>query len=1172
MSATGGEYLIANLATEVIELLPFDASAAEVAQALEAVYPNRSATVIEEASGEADTRVFTITFPGQKVSPPFVADAGIFGGVPLSGGEASATIEETQAGEDTTDEVILSAANLGEATADGTTSPIVIEDQLPAGVEVASVSAEAGGHAALSNRGPVVCQAKSAQNLAVCVFGGTYLNDNSESTRKTLPPYDQIEVRIKVKPKPGAQTGEINHFTVSGGTAAPASSTRPLDYSPEPVPFGVEDYELDPEEEGGGPVTQAGSHPFQFTTSITFNQLAATTANQFGYEAIPAALTKDVNFHWPPGLLGNPSPFPRCTLGQFLKTTDQGLETINTCPPQTAVGVATVTFEERFDTGLTTLPVPIFNLEPVAGEPARVGFYVGAAGVPVLIDPSIRSGNGEDYGINISTTNVSQLAAILSTQATVWGVPGDPRHDNSRGWACLAEARGTQHFPCNSSEEPHPSAFLTLPTACSGAPLGTSVETDSWLQPGILASALASPPMPVLDGCNRLPFAPTIHSEPTSNAATSPTGLNFDLNFADEGLVNANGLAQSQMKKAVVTLPVGFTTNPSVAEGLKACPQAAYGAATVQEGTGCPQESKIGDVEIESPLVTGKKVLGGLYVAQQHQNPYNNLLTIYLVARNPELGILVKQALKVTPNPVTGQLVTEVDNVPQLPFSRFHLSFRQGQRSPLVTPPACGTYTVSADLYPYSNPSAPVHQESSFKITQGAEGLGCPSGGVPPFHPALEAGTINNAAGTYSPFYTHITRKDSEQEITRFSIKLPPGVVGKLAGVSSCSDAAIAAAKSREVEGGGGLEEANPSCPKNSEVGHTLVGAGVGNVLAYAPGKLYLAGPYHGSQLSLVSVTAAKVGPFDLGTVVVRFALKIDPESAEVSVDGATSDPIPHIVDGIPVHLRDIRAYVDKPQFVLNPTSCKKTSTAATVLGSGLNFASEADDQPVTVSSPFQAADCASLGFKPKLALSLKGGTKRGDTPRFKAVLTYPKGSYANIREAQVTLPHSEFLEQAHIGTVCTRVQFKEGTVPGEKCPAASVYGRARAVSPLLDEPLEGPVYLRSSSHNLPDLVAALHNKQVDIALDGRIDSIKNGRIRNTFESVPDAPVSKFVLEMQGGKKGLLVNSTNLCAHTNRAISHFVGQNGKLSDTNPVLHAQCGKKSRKGHKHKGAHK
>jgi hypothetical protein len=483
-------------------------------------------------------------------------------------------------------------------------------------------------------------------------------------------------------------------------------------------------------------------------------------------------------------------------------------------------------------------------------------------------------------------------------------------------------------------------------------------------------------------------------------------------------------------------------------------------------------------------------------------------------------------------------------------------------------------------LYPYSNPTSPVEQSSSFKITQGPEGLGCPGGGLPPFHPGLEAGTMNNAAGTYSPFYTHITRKDSEQEITRFSIKLPTGVIAKLAGVAECPDVQIAAAIAREREGGAAEEEAHPSCPQSSEVGHTLVGAGVGNVLAYAGGKLYLAGPYKGSPLSLVSINDAKVGPFDLGTVVVRFAIDVNHETAEVSIDGANSDPIPHIVDGIPIHLRDIRAFVDRPGFTLNPTSCAKKSTASTILGSGLDFASSSDDVPVTVSSPFQAADCAALGFKPRLKVSLKGSTRRAGNPALTATVTYPEGSEANISKVVTTLPASEFLEQGHIGTTCTRVQFNAGGGNGEQCPAKSVYGHATAITPLLEEPLTGPVFLRSNGgeRQLPDMVAALHSKRVDIDLVGFIDSVhKKGsevsRIRNTFAAVPDAPVTSFTLALSGGKKSLLANSTDLCAKSHRAEDEFTGQNGKVYELDPVIQVKCGKGAKKGkgqkHPHKG---
>jgi hypothetical protein len=1000
-----------------------------------------------------------------------------------------------------------------------------------------------------------------------------------------LNPYEWLEMGVSIKDD-GAAPGSTYTSEVSGGGASPVSRARPLPIGSTAPAFGAEEYGLVPEEEGGAVDTRAGSHPYQLTTTFGLNQNAGEGAA--GQYIHAPAQARDLHFRLPPGQIGNPTAIPKCSAIDFTSTPKGGTE--NLCPADTVIGVATVTIDEPIHVGLNTYPVPLYNLQPAIGEPARFGFELVQA--PVILDTAVRSGKGEDYGVTVTTANTSQLVNFISASVTFWGTPGDPSHDHSRGWSCLVGGHWTQsarNLPCELQDQTKPPAFLTLPTNCSAA-YATSVEGDSWpntatgtvslLDP--LSYSLEEDGTPLsLTGCNQVPFSPTMNSDPTSNAATSPTGLNFDIGVDDEGLLNEEGIAQSQLKKAVVTLPEGFTTNPSVAEGLKACSEAEFDSATEEAGTGCLDESKIGEVEIESPLVE-PIIHGSLYVAKQGENPNHNLLTIYMVARNPEVGVLVKQALRVTPNPVTGQLTTEVDDVPQLPFSRFHLSFRQGQRSPLITPPACGTYAVKAALYPWSNPGTPVERESSFQISQGPEGLGCPSGGVPPFHPNLLAGSENPSAGSYSPFYTEITRKDSEQEITRFSIKLPTGEIAKLKGVSECSDAQIALAKSREVEGGGTVEQEHPACPANSEVGHTDVGTGVGTVLAYAPGKLYLAGPYHGSPISLVSITAAKVGPFDLGTVVVRFALDVNHETAEVSVDGANSDPIPHIVDGIPVHLRDIQAFVDRPGFTLNPTSCAKKSTASTVLGSGLNFASSSDDVPVTVSSPFQVANCASLGFKPKLALNLVGKkTHRGALPAFKAVLTYPKGgAYANIAKAQVTLPGSEFLEQGHLKNVCTRKVFETGKNPGENCPKNSIYGKARAVTPLLEAPLEGPVYLRTGyGTKLPELAAALNGPQISITLAGTIDSVhqkgtEGSRIRNTFAVVPDAPVEKFTLELKGGKKGLLVNSTDVCKGTHKALAAFTGQNGKLSETEPALTAQCGRggKGKKGKKSKGAKK
>jgi hypothetical protein len=942
--------------------------------------------------------------------------------------------------------------------------------------------------------------------------------------------------------------------------AALTMALSALSATPASARVGLGEFDVTYTHADGSPAMQAGSHPYAITTAFKINR-------KEGAPTVADEALKDVLVAQLPGFAGIPTAVPRCSTNDFL-TAAAG--NASGCANSTAVGLVHVEVGEA--NGIEPGDAPLYNLEPSPGEVAKLGFWI--EDVTITIDVGVRE--VPPYNVVATSSNISQVLEFLSAKVTLWGNPASPAHDKERG---LCYKGNGPICPAVIPEVP----FLTAPRACEG-PLASGWEADSWPVPGsylpngkpnlsdpawVTGSALTHddslPPNPQgFSGCGLLDFGPTITAQPTTKSAQSPTGLDFSLDVKDEGLVNPTGIAASDIKKTVVTLPEGFSTNPALAEGLNVCSEAQLVKESVKSvpGEGCPEASKVGTVEVETPLVD-EAVNGVLYVATPYENPFSSLIALYMVIKNPNLGVIVKQALKVESNPVTGQLTTTADDLPQFPISHFKLHFREGTRSPLASPPGCGTYNVGAVLYPWSG-GGPITTTSAFQIITGPGAGPCPSGGVPPFHPGLEAGTLNNAAGRYSPFYLRLSRKDGEQEFTHFSIKLPPGVTGKLAGIPFCPDAAIAAAKARTGPHGGQEELAHPSCPLASEIGHSLAGAGVGPSLAYAPGKIYLAGPYHGSALSIAAITAAKVGPFDLGTVVIREALKVNPETAEVFIDATGSDPIPHIIDGIPIHAREIRAYVDRPSFVLNPTNCKRTSTASTVLGSGLDFGSEADDQPVTVTSPFQAADCASLGFAPKLALSLKGGTKRGDTPEFKAVLTYPKGSYANVAKAQVTLPHSEFLEQSHIKTICTRVQFAQGKVPGEKCPAGSVYGRAKATTPLLDEALQGPVYLRSSSHPLPDMVVALNSGKIDVDLVGRIDSVKNGRIRASFESAPDAPVTKFTLEMQGGKKSLIVNSTDICRHKNRAIAQFTGQNGKMHNFNPILKANCvgGKKKR----------
>ena len=943
-----------------------------------------------------------------------------------------------------------------------------------------------------------------------------------------------------------ASEGETltNLIRVSGGGPPSAFEEVPTTVSSQPAGFGMAP---------GAATTalssnEAGSHP-DITNSFAFD-----TANAKGS---PAAATKDLHYLLPVGFSTDFAATPECSAAKFLATE---------CPPASQVGVTTV--ELLSEGGEIKHEIePVYNLTPDAGNLAALGFNIGNA-FNTIGEISLQP---HSYRPEVSFANInSAILSVLGGSLTVWGNPAASIHDPLRAY----ELPGQASFFLGTSSNATPTPYFTNPTSCTQGPLHSEFRIDSWEEPGTKVPATTS--YGPISGCDSLTLSPSLQVQPTTEDAETSSGLNVNLELPQR-YEEPEGQVASNLDTTKVTLPAGMSLNPSAGSGLGSCTEEELSYEEThpepQPGHGCPNQSKIGTVRVHSPVLGEEATpqTSSLFIAKPGENPFHSLLALYLVARIPARGIVVTAAGHVEANPQTGQLTTTFSESPQLPFDRFTLEFTQGATSPLVTPPACGSFLTEGILTPWAAPGREYPVGSKFAIKHGIGGGECPAGGVPPFHPGLSAGSYSNRAGAYSPFYIELERHDGEQEITHFSIKLPPGLIGKLAGVPYCPQAGIEQAEHRDHEGGGAEEEASPSCPKGSEVGHTLVEAGVGATLAQAPGHIYLAGPFHGDQLSVVSITAAKVGPFDLGTVVVRDGLKINPETGEVFVDAQGSDPIPHIIDGIPTHLRTIRIYMDRPEFVLNPTSCAQTSTASTVLGSGKDFVSEADDQPVTVSSFYQAANCSSLPYKPALKLSLKGSTKRGGTPAFKAVLT-PRPGDANTGRAQVTLPHSEFLDNAHIGTVCTRVQFNAGAGNGAGCPAASLYGHAKAITPILSEALQGPVYLRSSSHQLPDLVAALHNSQVDFDLVGHVEGVHGG-IRNTFETVPDAPVTSFTLEMEGGAKGLLENSTNLCAKANHASAVFTGQNGKVEDFNPLLSVKCGKGGKgKGHHHHKSHR
>lgn len=904
--------------------------------------------------------------------------------------------------------------------------------------------------------------------------------------------------------------------------------------------FGLKEFSVAFSERDGSPAIQAGSHPFTMTTTFFAN-----TKEEDG-KPVPVESIKDALFFQIEGFVGNASAVPTCSTLDFLnlpRFETGGDLSVPACANGSAVGKVAVYLRPVHE----AIYAPVYLLDPAPGTAAKLGFW--AKGVPVTTDIGVSE--SPPYEVIGASTDISQILTFYGAELTLWGDPADERHDEERG-ACY---EGGAICQAGTSEIP----FLTMPRTCE-LPLSSSYETDPWPHPG--AWVFGSAPVPSMIGCGKLAFSPTIAARPTTRAAQSPTGLDFGLDVEDEGLTNPHegATAASDIEAAVVTLPKGMTINPAQAEGLEVCSEAQLELETAfsAPGEGCPEASKIGTIEVETPLLEGELLKGSLFVAKPYENEFNSLIAFYIVIKSPKLGIFVSQAAKVTPDPVTGQLVTTTEEMPQLPFSHFRLHFREGARSPLVSPPGCGHFDVQAELYPWSG-GAPVLSTSTFEIVSGADNGPCPTGPAP-FAPGFQAGSLNAAANTYSPFYMRLTRKDGEQDMSKFSFVLPPGIVPKLAGVPYCPEAAIAAARARTGPRGGQEELDHPSCTAASKIGHTSAGAGVGSQLTYVPGSIYLAGPYHGDPLSAVAITPAVAGPFDAGVVVVREALRLNPVTHVGEVDGAASDPIPHILQGIPLNVRELEVYADKPEFTLTPTNCARLEARSTLWGAGTAL-NPTGETPVGLSSPYQAVNCAKLPFRPRLGIKLTGGTRRGAHPALRAVVT-PHPGDANFSKAVVRLPHSAFLDQAHIRTICTRVQFAAGAGHGAGCPAGSVYGHAKAWTPLLDEPLQGPVFLRSSSHNLPDLVIALHGL-VDVELAARIDSVHGG-IRTSFTDLPDAPVSRFIFSMEGGKKGLIINSTGLCKADHRALADLEGQNGRPDQIRPIVQAQ-GCKS-KGHK------
>ncbi|HEX7059191.1 MAG TPA: hypothetical protein VF176_05000 [Solirubrobacterales bacterium] len=636
---------------------------------------------------------------------------------------------------------------------------------------------------------------------------------------------------------------------------------------------------------------------------------------------------------------------------------------------------------------------------------------------------------------------------------------------------------------------------------------------------------------PAILGCDQLSFDPSLTAKPTTTEADSPSGLDVDLTVPQQ--LSPNTLTASAIRDVTVTLPEGFTINSNAADGKTSCTdvQAHFGTRLPAE---CPEFSKIGTMEVEASAFP-RTLTGAMYLGEPLPGNRYRIFQVF-----DGFSLHSKLAGVATPDPVTGQVAVTFKDLPQFNFQDFKMHIFGAERGLLSTPSQCGTYPVVSEFTPWAYPQLPKQTSTQFfTIDSGPNGSPCPPN-PRPFGPSFDAGVTDNTAGQHSSFLVDLNRADGDQFLTGLDVRTPPGFSATLKGIPYCPEATITALQSSIYTG---LQElASPACPADSEVGDVIAGAGSGSKPLHVPGKVYWAGPYKGAPLSLLIVIPAVSGPYDLGNVAVRVALYVDPVTARVS---AVSDPLPQIIEGIPLRTREIRVDLDRKGFILNPTNCDPFSVDATAHG----------DQGASaeLSNHFQVANCASLDFSPELSLKLKGATKRTGHPKLRAVLKTKDGE-ANLSSASVAMPHSLFLDNAHLRNICTRDDYA-----AHKCKKASIYGHAAAFTPILDKPLRGPVYLRSSGKALPDLVLDLRG-QVNFEASAHIDSVNQG-IRTTFDFIPDIPISKVVLNMQGGAKGLLqISRDNFCANTGRAIVRIGGQNGKRAAFRQKLDTSCAKK------------
>jgi hypothetical protein len=1050
-------------------------------------------------------------------------------------------------------QLVVSLSNLGDAPVEGAKSPVTITDALPSGLKALAISGQ------LKNGGELKCStAEPPTTPLTCTFNGILFSYELIS----------VTVTVKVEEPAGTTTHLSNAVTVEGGGAASLQSTQALRVSGEPTQFGVQHYELSPLNDTGTPATAGGAQPFQLTTTLVTNQNASRQS---------VALPKDLSFTLPPGMVGNPTAVAQCNEADFAALV---LET-NLCPPDSAVGVATVVAYEPL-AGIVVKTVPVFNLVPAKGEPARFGLEV-IGKIPIVIDTAVRA--GRDYEVIATVHNTTQVASLLSSQVTLWGDPGDPRHNDSRGWECVAGGAFAKEVgracPVTSAESETP--FLRTPTSCesdpAAEPVTSTVSADSWADPATPVEDTYTWTTGTLEplgfqNCAQLPFTPQVAVAPEVHTAATPTGLMVDVKVPQQALLEPEKLAQADVRDSKVTLPAGVELNPAAANGLEACPERAEGG---HEGIGfegfqkfsgaeaqpetatftptfrftreevegrtlppsCPEASKVGVVHIKTPLLP-HELEGSVYLAspapngEPGKNPFDSLVALYIVAEDDEAGVLVKLAGKGELNEGSLRVGTSFSGAPQVPFEELQLELFGGPKASLSTPAFCGDYATEAVFTPWSGNGAvnPTTPGEEFAISSGAGGGACPAGSLP-FNPEFLAQSVSAQAGAFTGFDLELVRPDGDQALSTVSMHLPQGDAALLSAVELCGEAQAAAS----------------ACPEGSLVGEATAVAGLGQEpYVQRGGRVYITGPYGGAPFGLEIVTPADAGPFNLGYVTVRSRLYISPENASVTI---VSDPLPTQLKGIPLQLKRVLVDVNRPDFEFNPTNCSPMEIDGTITGS--------EGASAAVSSPYRVENCARLPFAPALSASVTGHASKADGTTFRVKVTSKGLGQANIAKVDLQLPKQLPSRLPTIQKACLASVFEANPAT---CDEGSLIGTATIHTPVLKNALSGPAYLVSHGNAaFPDVEFVLQGEGIKLVLDGKTQ-IKNGITYSKFESAPDAPFTTFETVLPAGPHSALTANVaerkhfELCGETLQMPTTITGQNGTVIERDTKITIQ----------------